>query len=157
MHPSAQLASPKDTSTTTTSVTQPRLHNIPSQPASSSTSTTAVSKVKTTQPAVKNSTFNCQFCAKQYQHRSGLYKHMQQQHNSETMSKSINTIACKEDGCKYTCRYLAQLREHLSEQHLFTFDKQTKEFKNMEGVSPPNYNAYTYINIITYKVHKLVK
>ena len=78
-------------------------------------------------------TFMCHTCAKQYQHRSGLYKHIQQQRNGGNTSSHVNTIACKEDGCTYTFQYLAQLRTHLSEKHLFTFATTTKEFKSIAG------------------------
>ena len=105
-----------------------------------------------TQQKARSGTFMCHTCAKQYQHCPELYKHIQQQHNGGNTSSHGNTIACKEDGCTYTCRYLAQLRTHLSKKHLFRFAPTTKEFKSIAGKQLNNGHIKKYTSVHTHSI-----
>ena len=101
------------------------LHAVTPQPASNAPTTPqpTINAATTFQPSTSLSTSTsinkniCPMCGKQYQQHTGLYKHVQKQHNRKSLSSSSSNISCQEEGCSYTSRYTSQLREHSTEQH----------------------------------------
>ena len=88
-----------------------------------------VSKRK--QEALRSSLFECTICKKTYGLRYNLQKHMSKKHPEQSVSHC--NIACNEDKCNFTCRFLSQLRHHLQEVHAITMDSENKTFETQEG------------------------
>ena len=84
-------------------------------------------------PAATMALLKCKFCDKQYTHRSALYKHEQKAHQSEALQHTGN-IKCIENGCRFKCRYLHELRRHLTTCHAFTMECGKKQFATTEGM-----------------------
>ena len=76
--------------------------------------------------------FVCNICHQPYKHRGSLYHHMKRVHKSEKPSNT-GSILCKEVECTFRCRYLIQLRQHLSADHGIEMKTEKKAFKNDEG------------------------
>ena len=58
----------------------------------------------------------CKICQQCYTHRSALFKHMKRCHPTFKCSKTDN-IKCLEEKCSFSCRYISDLRKHLTTAH----------------------------------------
>ena len=72
----------------------------------------------------------CTICNRQYKHRQSLHRHITRDHPETQPSGQIK---CQEESCSFMCRYLHQLREHLTTIHNIQFEKETKVFNSYSG------------------------
>lgn len=79
----------------------------------------------------KRQKLSCRICGSIYRYRAGLYKHMKAKHPKETPNKG--TISCQEDGCTFRCRYLSELRDHLTFCHSLPSESENLTFQSQEG------------------------
>lgn len=76
--------------------------------------------------------FLCTFCNKKYHHRQSLQRHINKTHPTEKRNTCFK-IKCQEESCNFSCRYLHQLREHLTTLHNLKFNLETKTFNSYTG------------------------
>ena len=74
--------------------------------------------------------FPCQFCHAHYSHRSSLYKHIKSSH---TNKPSEGGMKCQEPKCKFTCRFLNKLRQHLTLNHGIEMEVEQLQFDSWKG------------------------
>lgn len=86
---------------------------------------------KSKQTPSNPSLFECTACKKTYGLRQNLQKHIRRKHPEQSVSHC--NIACNEDNCNFTCRFLSQLRYHLQEGHGIIMDNENKTFETQEG------------------------
>ena len=72
----------------------------------------------------------CTICNRKYKHRQSLHRHITRDHPEMQTSGQIK---CQEESCNFTCRYLHQLREHLTNMHNIQFEKEMKVFNCYPG------------------------
>ena len=77
--------------------------------------------------------FSCKFCKRQYTHRSALFKHLTKNHPTKSASKMSGLIKCHEENCTFSCRYISELRLHLTNSHSIPIESETKSFDTIEG------------------------
>lgn len=74
--------------------------------------------------------FPCKFCNARYNHRSSLFKHIKSCHTGESTEGGMK---CQEPRCKFTCRFLNQLRQHLTLNHGIDMEVEELRFKSWKG------------------------
>ena len=72
--------------------------------------------------------YSCSTCSKQF---SSHFRHQKKVHGVE----SEGEMRCQEESCEFTCRYVRQLRSHLSKEHSIKMDSELKNFSSEEGLS----------------------
>ena len=77
--------------------------------------------------------FQCQFCQKSYANRGGLFKHVKKNHSEQATTSRFGDIKCHEEKCIFKCRYLQELRDHLTLHHSFPMESETITFATIEG------------------------
>jgi len=73
--------------------------------------------------------YSCSKCPKQFSSRSGLLRHQKKEHGMETEGG----VKCCEDNCEFSCCFMWQLRNHLSQEHDMKMSTEWKEFKSEAG------------------------
>ena len=92
----------------------------------------------------------CNICNKVYKHRGSLHHHMKRVHkNDKSHTTGSESILCKEAGCSFHCRHLAQLRQHLSLEHGIEMMTEKKTFKSDEGMCKQCMHVNEYLLGIT--------
>ena len=74
----------------------------------------------------------CSFCNKKYHHRQSLQRHINKTHPTEKQNQCAK-IKCQEELCNFSCRYLHQLREHLTSSHSLQFKLESETFDSYTG------------------------
>ena len=105
----------------------------PSNPHRQTNPKTKVNKKPPQSALTSPPSLSCTSCNKTYVHRASLFKHMQKHHHDQ--SPGTGTVACQEEGCTFTCRYLAQLRKHLTVCHSISIESENITFQTMHGRS----------------------
>ena len=75
--------------------------------------------------------YSCSTCSKQFSSRWGILRHQKKEHGVE----SEGGVTCQEENCDFSCRYVRQLRSHLSKEHSIKMDTELKNFRSEEGLS----------------------
>lgn len=84
-------------------------------------------------PSQTETKLTCQYCEQKYTHRSALFKHIKKNHPG-LPSSNENSIKCLEDNCNFTCRYLSDLRKHLTASHSIPMQHENKTFATIKGM-----------------------
>ena len=69
--------------------------------------------------------------------------------NDKSHTTGSESIPCKEAGCSFHCRHLAQLRQHLSLEHGIEMMTEKKTFKSDEGMCKQRMHVNEYLSGIT--------
>ena len=94
-----------------------------------SSTATPMSAVEEQTDITPNCMHVCSHCGKSYRQYASLYKHIKKSHCEDTGGQ----IHCMENGCLFTCHYIAQLREHLTGKHDINIAEETIMFSNLKG------------------------
>ena len=70
-----------------------------------------------------------------------------------TSTVTKGRICCKETGCNFEIRFLANLRNHLAEAHGYKFNTFSKDFSSLQGIQLIFLNLCIIDNVIIYLLY----